>query len=203
MELDNALNQIAEIHRQMSLARTFRGYRAATTLFTAAVAVLAACFQSWWIPDAPRDPSRFADLWVSVAIVCLVVVGSEMALRFRRTDSPMQRRLTLQAIEQFLPVIVIGGLVTLVLSESARQSMWMLPGLWSIFFGLGILSSRQLLPRPLVFVGAFYLLCGLVGFTAERSATAFSPWWIGLPFGIGQTAAAFILHWSLERNHES
>jgi hypothetical protein len=199
MELDNALDQIAQIHRLMTRTHTFRGYRAVTTLFTACVAIAAAAFQSWWIPDAAQHPFHFVDLWISVAIACLIVVAIEIVDRYRRTDSPLQRQLTIQAIEQFLPVLLVGGLVTLVLCQSAKSSLWLLPGLWSIFFGLGILASRHLLPRPVVFVGFFYLLCGLTCIALFQGADAFSPWLVAVPFGIGQTAAAAILHWKLER----
>jgi hypothetical protein len=202
MELDNALDQIAQIHRLMARTHTFRGYRAATTMFTACVAVAAAAFQTWWLPNPGREPMAFVDLWVAVAITCLVVVGIEIFERYRRTSSPLQRQLTMQAVEQFLPVIIVGGLVTLVLSEEARQALWLLPGLWAIFFGLGILASRHLLPRAVVFVGAFYLLSGLTCLSAGHGAAAFWPWFVGIPFGVGQTAAAGILHWSLEREHE-
>jgi hypothetical protein len=202
MELDNALDQIAEIHRLMIRTHTFRGYRAATTMFTGFVAIAAAAFAAWWLPDPGRDPFAFVDLWVGVAILCLVVVGFEIFQRFRRTNSPLQRQLTLQAIEQFLPVIIVGGLVTLVLCEEAPQTLWLLPGLWAIFFGLGILASRHLLPRAVVFVGAFYLLCGLTCLAAVHGPAALSPWFVGIPFGIGQTAAAGILHHALERDHE-
>lgn len=57
MELDSALDQIAQIHRQIGLARTFRGYRALTTFFTAIVAIAAALFQPWWIPPTRAIPS--------------------------------------------------------------------------------------------------------------------------------------------------
>lgn len=203
MELDNALDQIAEIHRQIGLTRTFRGYRAATTLFTALVAVAAAAFQPWWVPQPARNPLRFVELWVFVAVACLTVVGVEMTVRFRRSDSSLSRQLTIQAVEQFFPFIAAGGLVTLALSYSSSQCLSLLPGFWSIFFGLGIISSRSLLPSPIVFVGAFYLLAGIACLTPLGQLAAFSPWAIGIPFGVGQTAASFILYWFLERRHES
>jgi hypothetical protein len=203
MELDNALDQIAQIHRQIGLARTFRGYRALTTFFTAIVAMAAALFQPWWIPQPARDPLRFVELWIAVAIICLIVVAVEMTIRFHRSESSLNRRLTTQAIEQLLPFIAVGGLVTLALSYSSRESLWLLPGFWSIFFGLGVIYSRSLLPRPIGLVGAFYLLAGVVCLTPFAHQFAFSPWTVAAPFGIGQSAAAFILYWSLERTHES
>jgi hypothetical protein len=202
VELDNALDQIAQIHRQIVLARTFRGYRALTTFFTAVLAVAAALLQPWWVADPVHDPLRFVELWVFVAVICLCVVAVEMTIRFRRCDSPLNRELTTQAIEQFFPFIAIGGLVTLALSNSSAQSCWLLPGFWSIFFGLGIIASRSLLPRPIGLVGAFYLLVGVACLTPVGHQFAFSPWVVAAPFGIGQSAAAFILYWSLERRHE-
>jgi hypothetical protein len=203
MELENALDQIAEIHRQISRTQTFRGYRSATTLFTACAAAGASVFQGWWLPDVRHNAVRFVDLWVCIAVGCLVVVAAEMIQRCRRTDSPLQRQLTLQAVEQFLPGVVAGGLITLVLVSSAPNSVWLLPGLWSILFGLCIFSSRQLLPRPVIFVAGFYLLCGVVGLTVFQGDKVFSPWFMGISFGTGQAAAACILYWSLERQHES
>jgi hypothetical protein len=200
-QLDNALDQIAQIHRLMIRTHTFRGYRAVTTLFTACIALAAAAFQPWWVPDPVRDPLRFVDLWIAVALTCIVVVAAEIIDRYRRTDSPLQRQMTIQAVEQFLPVILVGGLVTAILCQSAKQSLWLLPGLWSIFFGLGILASRHLLPRPLGFVGFFYILAGLTCIAVFQGPSAFSPWLVAVPFGIGQTAAAAILHWNLERIH--
>src|SRR5271165_830928 len=128
MELESALDQIAQIQRQMSLTHTFRGYRAATTLLTAMVAVAAAVFQGWWTPDPMHDPQRFVYLWVAVAAGCVVVGAAEMALRLRRIDSPVQRQLTSQAIEQFLPSLVIGGALTFLICQFAQESRWMLPG---------------------------------------------------------------------------
>lgn len=202
MHVHEALAQIADIRRQMDRTRLFRGYRAATTLFTALLAVAAASWQAWAVPDAALHPGRFIDLWVGVAVVSLVVVGVEVAVRYRRSDSSLHRELTLLAVEQFLPCVIVGGLVTVVLTEFAWPAVWMLPGLWCIFFGLGVVASRRLLPGAVAVVGAFYLLCGLWCLACGRAA-AFSPMAMGVPFGVGQTAAALILHLTLERRHEA
>jgi hypothetical protein len=79
--------------------------------------------------------------------------------------------------------------------------MPLLPGLWAIFFGMGILASRQLLPRPVIAVGIYYVLCGLICLALSDGNLAYSPWLMVLPFGIGQLSLAGILYWTLERNH--
>jgi hypothetical protein len=104
------------------------------------------------------------------------------------------------AIEQFAPSVVAGGLVTIVLARTAQECLWMLPGLWSILFGLGIFASRRLLPKATTFVAAFYLAAGLACLEWARGPLALSPWAMGLPFGIGQFLAAAVLYGTLERH---
>lgn len=203
MQLQDALSQIADIRRQMERTRVFRGYRAATTLFTAAVAVLAGLVQAIWLPEPARHVDRYLDLWVMAALLCIGVVGLEIISRYRRSESSLQRELTLLAVQQFVPSLVVGGLLMLALDDFAHSSLWLLPGLWSILFGQGILASRQVLPKAITYIGAFYLLWGLVCIGLFKGLSAFSPWAMGVPFSVGQTAAAAVLYWTLERRHEA
>jgi hypothetical protein len=78
----------------------------------------------------------------------------------------------------------------------------MLPGLWSIFFSLGIFASYRLLPKATFWIGVFYMMAGILGLLWARDAFAFSPWAMGLSFGVGQLASAAILYWTLERNSD-
>ncbi len=77
----------------------------------------------------------------------------------------------------------------------------MLPGLWQIFFGLGIFASCRLLPRPTFWVAVFYLGTGLTVLALAGGDNALSPWAMGLPFGAGQLLAAAVLYCTLEREH--
>ena len=78
----------------------------------------------------------------------------------------------------------------------------MLPGLWAILFSLGVFASFRLLPRPTYWVGVYYLMAGACCLAWAQGEAAFSPWAMGLTFGIGQFLAAAILYWNLERDHE-
>ena len=201
MQLNDALNQIADIHLQMARTRTFRGFRSASTLMSAGVAIVATVAQAIWIPNPARDVGLYMELWFGAGFFCLSLVAIGMFLRYRRSDSPLDRELALAAVHQFMPCLVMGGLVTFVLGDVAWQSLWLAPGLWAIFFGMGILSCRQLLPAGTSVVGLFYLMCGLVSIVWAKTHGPFSPLAMGVPFGIGQAMAAGILYWKLERNH--
>jgi hypothetical protein len=106
------------------------------------------------------------------------------------------------AVGQFLPSVVAGGLVTFVLFQQVPSALWMLPGLWSMFFSLGIFASYRLLPRATFWIGVFYMTAGVLCLLWARNDFAFSPWAMGVPFGLGQFVSAAILYWTLERKSD-
>jgi len=201
MTLDDALAQISDIRSHMANTRVFRGYRCTTTLFSAVVAIVASIIQWLCIPDAGNHLEAYFQLWFSAGTICLLVVACGMVIRYRRSESPLDRELAIQAAYQFLPCLLAGGMFTFVLGETDWGAMWVVPGLWAILFGMGILASRQLLPGGTSFVGAFYLFCGLMSIALTKHGYAFSPLLMAVPFGGGQAMAAGILYWKLERNH--
>ncbi|MBX6315562.1 MAG: hypothetical protein IRY99_22010, partial [Isosphaeraceae bacterium] len=117
----------------------------------------------------------------------------------RHRASTWRRYITWLALEQFIPSVVAGGLLTAVIATSAPEALWMLPGLWQVLFSLGIFASCRLLPRAIVAVAVFYLLAGLACLLYARDQAALSPWAMGLPFGLGQLLTAALLYWTLER----
>jgi len=97
------------------------------------------------------------------------------------------------AVEQFLPALAVGMLLTVVLMRCAPQVLWMLPGLWAISFSLGIFASCRFLPRPMFAVGLWYLAAGLVCLVVESGPRELSPWAMGIAFGAGQLLVALVL----------
>lgn len=201
MELRDALDQIAEIRQQMARSELFRGYRSATVAFSGVVAFTAALLQSSVAPTPHLNIQPYLLLWLSAAALSTVVIGIEMFLRGRR--SPAQARVTLLAVELFFPCLVAGAALTWVLMRHAPQSLWMLPGLWAILFSLGSYASCRVLPKPLFCAACYYLLAGCLCLVFAQGESAFSPWAMGLTFGLGQLLTAALLYWTLERRHET
>jgi predicted membrane channel-forming protein YqfA (hemolysin III family) len=183
------------------LARTevFRGYRAAPVAFSGLLALAAASVQAAWITDPASQIPAYLALWVGSAVVSGLAAGAGMALRGREPAAAWRRRITWLAIEQFVPCLVAGGLLTAVLVLSAPEALWMLPGLWQVLFSLGVFASCRLLPRATFGVAAFYLATGCLCLVLARDDMALSPWAMGIPFGLGQLYAAAVLYWTLER----
>ena len=202
MELHDALTQIAEIRQRMARGQIFRGYSAAGTAFTGLVAIAAGMIQSVFVADPLASTNAYLLVWLAAAAVSVLGVGGALALRFVRCDSPLHRQMTLIAADQFLPSIVAGGLLTWVLSRRAPDSLWMLPGLWAILFGLGVFASRRFMPRGIVLPAGFYLLAGACCLTLPPEA-ALSPWTMASIFGAGQLMTAAVLYFTLERKEQT
>jgi hypothetical protein len=200
MELRDALAQISEIRLQMARTEVFRGYRAAPVAISGVLAFVAAGIQAIWITEPADQIAAYLSLWVVAAVASGVAAGVGMVVGGRHAGhSVWRRRITWLAIEQFVPCLVAGGLATAALLVGSLDSLWLLPGLWQVFFSLGIFASCRLLPRPIFGVGVFYLASGVTCLAVARGDAACSPWAMGVPFGVGQFLAAAILYWTLER----
>ncbi len=199
MELRDALAQIAEIRQQVTRTELVRGYRALPAAFSGLLAFAAALAQTLWLPDPAQNLSGYFSLWLGVAGISILASIMEMAWFCRRSGSALERTKSLMALGQLLPSIVAGALLLVIVSRFAPEALWMLPGLWSMLFSLGLFACWRQLPRGLVVVAAFYLVAGLACLAWAQGEAAFSPWALGLPFGLGQLAAATILYWTLER----
>jgi hypothetical protein len=200
MELRDALMQIAEIRRQMAKTDVFRGYRSAPVAFSGALALVAAFAQQRLVADPVEDLASYLSLWIGMAVLSVGAVAAEMTVRNYLTEDRTHLEVTWLAVEQFLPCMIAGVLITVVLVRQSPAEVALLPGLWQILFSLGIFASARLLPKAIFGVGGFYLCSGITVLIWARGGASLEPWCMGLPFAVGQLAAAAILYWTLERH---
>ena len=200
-DLDKALAEINAIRSQMARDTQFHGYGAATFVATGLLAAAAAGAQAIWLPHPTLNAPAYLTLWVVVAAASIAMIGLEMVLRTRRIHTGLADEMIHAAVEHFLPAAVSGALLTLVMVRVAPASLWMLPGLWQMIFGLGVFASCQFLPRPIVWVGVWYVGAGLASLALGGGPQTFAPWVMGAPFAIGQLAVAAILHATSRDDH--
>ncbi len=198
-DLDKALAEITAIRTQIARGKEFHGYGPATLAATGVLAMLAAAVQAAWLADPAGDFGAYLALWTAVAAISVILIGIEMITRSRRVHSGLAEEMIWTAVEQFLPAAAAGVLLTAIILHFVPESLWMLPGLWQIVFSLGVFASGRFLPRPIFVAGAWYLGTGLACLVFARGAHAFSPWAMGVPYGMGQLLIAAILQRSLGR----
>ncbi len=191
--LNEALAEISAIRSQIARETEFRGYGPASVATSGIIALLVAVLQAHWLRSSAHDFRAYLAIWVATAAISLLLSGIETVLRARRVHSSFANEMIYQAAEQFLPALAAGLLLTVVVIRFAAHSVWMLPGLWQVMFSLGIFASRRFLPRQMVLVGMWYLAAGLICLAVATENGPFSPWAMGIPFGIGQLLVAAVL----------
>lgn len=202
-DLHKALGEISSIRRQVARSTEFRGYGPATLAMTAVLAVAAAVVQGWQAPDGARHLPAYLAIWVTTAVVSVGLAGVQVYRRARREHTGLSDEMIRMAVEQFLPSLAAGLLITVVLVRAVPGEAWMLPGLWQVIFSLGIFASCRFLPRATMAAGIWYLLTGLI-LISFGDGRAFSPWAMGIPFGVGQLLVAGVLLASAKKGeHES
>ena len=192
-DLDRALTDISVIREQLAQSTEFQGYAPATLAATGLFAFLVAAAQGLWLPESVTNMRWFIPVWAATAAVCVLVTALEAINRSRRHHGGFAVAMLQSALEQFLPAIVAGGLLTVALLEVAPEDLWMIPGLWHIVFSLGVFASRRFLPRPIFWVGVWYLACGLACLALAAPTHTNSPWSMGIPYGVGHLLVAGIL----------
>ncbi|HEX4240966.1 MAG TPA: hypothetical protein VHZ53_06110 [Steroidobacteraceae bacterium] len=193
-ELRRALAEIHTIRNQVARGTEFRGYGPASIAASGVLALMVAGLQAEWAVRHPRlDLSDWLAVWVATAALVVVVTGVETFRRARRVHRGLALEMVQSAVEQFLPALTVGVLLTVVMVRMAPAEYWMLPGLWELVFSLGVFASCRFLPRPMIAVGVWYLAAGLYCLAAASQSHGLSPWMMGIPFGVGQLLVAVVL----------
>jgi hypothetical protein len=201
MDVRDAIAQIAEIRAHIAQNETFRGYRSATVAASGIMALAGAAIQFVSIRDPQQQLADYIRLWIGVAAVSFAVFAVEIAWRSYWNATAQARQLTMLAVQQFVPCLVAGGLMTYAIVVYAPASAALLPGLWAIVFGLGIFASCRLLPAATLWVAGYYLAAGAFALVFSRDQYGLAPWAMAGTFGVGQMLAAVILFLTLERDH--
>ncbi len=201
-DLHRALEEIHSIRGQIARSAAFRGYGPATLAVTGVLALVIASLQARWLSDSPHQIRSYLAIWIVTAGVSLMIIIIEALFRAPRLHSGLAMEMVHSALEQFMPAIVAGLLVTVLLLKCAPETLWMLPGLWQVLFSQGVFSSCRVLPRPIFVVGVWYLATGLACLVFGHGDLAFSPWLMGIPFGVGQLMVALLLQFAYAQADE-
>jgi len=198
MELAHALDQISEIHGQLAKSETFRGYRPLPIALSGVVALAAALAQPY--VAAAATEAGYVLYWVAMAAACGALCGGEILYNYVAREDRFARRTTRRVVGQFAPCLAAGVAVTVGLWQLGAPGVGLLPALWTLLYGLGLFSSRPYLPRAIGYVALFYLGAGALLLVTGR--LGLSPWDMGATFGLGQVAAAVVLHVNLKREDD-
>lgn len=196
MDATRALDQIAEIHRQIAKGEVYRGYRSLPVAISGLVGLVAA-----WLQPArlgAGDPMTFVYYWAAIAAAAAFVGTCEIIYNYAVQEDTSARRRTRKVVGQFMPSIAAGAAITVCFVHLSAALVPLLPGVWAICYGIGIFSCRPYLPRASGWIALFYCVVGLALLWTAGGGWL-SAWSVGGTFGTGQLLASAVLWWNLER----
>jgi hypothetical protein len=192
VDVTRAIADLDEVRSRLASVQRFRGLSGPAALASGLAAFGAGLVQLAVAP-APHgavDAGRYVAVWIACLAFALAVNYGAVALWLAKNWSSRTRTELQTAAMAIVPSVVAGGAFTAALL--ARGEIGLLPGTWSLLYGLGLLAARSMLPRG---VGAVALAFAAVGstllFAAGTNALA---WWVmPLTFGFGQSAIAALI----------
>lgn len=213
MNLHRALSEISEIKAQLDRTQSHRGFRSLATLLSAFVVVAMAIFLNRWATDV--SVSQFINAWALVAIVSVAFATTEMKVRATLGDANLHWKLHFNLGRQLLPSLVVGAVMTFVFSgnqwpffseadlsqtSSVQSGHYLLPAVWAMVYGLGLVACVQHLPSAARWVAAWFIVGGIVCLTLEHRSMDRLNLQMAVLFGGGQILLGAILFWNMERH---
>jgi len=190
-EIDKAIADISHIRQQIEANNRFQGFTPPIIGLTGVLAICLAIYQNSQ-PDLAMAGPSFFTLWILLAIICALLTATDAVVRARIAHRDMADMMLATALRQLLPAGLVGAIFGLFILARAPDTAWLLPGLWQMLVALGMFTALPSLPQRTVWAIVFYLITGVASLAIGESGNL-SPWIMGLPFGIGQLLAAWIL----------
>lgn len=193
MEVERALADLAEVRDRLASVQEFRGYSGSAAALSGLVAVIAGAIQ-WAVAPAPHTPEAvqsYLEIWFSCLALALAINYGALLAWYVRIAGRQQRRQTRTVGVAILPAIGLGAVLSLAMLTHGMA--WLLPGIWYASYGIGLFSSRAMLPRGALYVACAFGLAGAALILALDTSLPLRFWVMPIGFGLGQVLIGYLL----------
>lgn len=108
-------------------------------------------------------------IWLAEALVAGVISVASMAIKSESANMPLFSGPMRKLILSFAPPIFAGCVLTLILHE--RSALELVPGVWMLLYGAGVISAGTYSVRIVPVMGAAFMALGVVSLVAPVSWT--------------------------------
>ncbi len=157
---DRALDNLRYIRETMERAGAFTAVPGWGGVLMGATAVGAAALA------APQPtPGRWLTVWLVEAGLAVAIALGGMALKARRAGTRLLSASGRKFVLSFLPPVLAGAVLTGALFRAGESTL--LPGLWLLLYGVGVVTAGTYSVRVVPIMGACLIVLG--------AATLFAP----------------------------
>ena len=148
------MDNLSFIRRTMERATAFTAVPGWGGVMMGIVALIAAM-----VASRAGTPLAWVVTWLAAAAAALLIGGWAMAVKARRAGTPLLTWSGRRFVLSFLPPLAVGVLLTIEQVSSGR--MHLLPGVWLLLYGSGVVTGGAFSVRAVPVMGICFMLLGV------------------------------------------
>lgn len=152
----HAMDNLRYIRGTMERAGSFTAVPGLGGVLMGSVALVAA-----WMAGPQTGDFRWMAVWVSAAVVALLIGIAGVAMKSKRMKLPLFNGPGRKFIAGFAPAMLAGAILTASVSRTGTHAL--LPGIWLMLYGAAVVSGGGNSVRVVPLMGACFMLMGGVG----------------------------------------
>ena len=162
-----AMDNLRFIRQTMEAAGTFTAVSGWGTVVIGATAIGASMLAA-----ATHSTTRWLFIWLCEAALSVGITIYTMALKARAAKLPLWSEPARKILFSFAPPMAGGALLTLVMLEHGLVAL--LPGIWMLLYGIGVVAAGTFSVRIVPVMGLAFMAVGALALVAPASwATPF------------------------------
>ena len=113
-----------------------------------------------YLASKQTDPAQWLRVWLLELVVAVILASVTMFLKARRARIPLWGGPARRFAMAFAPPVLAGGVLTWALATAGNYEV--LPSLWLLLYGSGIVAGGLSSVRVIPLMGALFFVLGLV-----------------------------------------
>ncbi|HET9453230.1 MAG TPA: hypothetical protein VFO66_03005 [Gemmatimonadaceae bacterium] len=157
-----AMDNLRFIRETMERAGSFTAISGWGEVAIGIIALVAAAVASF--QTAPR---AWIAVWLADALLSLVIAASTIGAKASALKIPLHSEPARKFVFSFSPPMIAGGILTAVLV--VNQQTTLLPGVWLILYGAGVVTAGTYSVRIVPVMGAAFMAVGTIALVAPAA----------------------------------
>lgn len=150
---DRAIEDLRFIRETMERSQSFTAVSGAGGVVMGVIALLGAA-----VATGATSPTAWVSTWMAAAVLAQTVAIVAMARKARSAGEKMLSAAGRKFAWSFTPPLLVGALVTVALS--LRGATGLLPGLWLLLYGTGVVTGGAFSVRIVPLMGLCFMGVG-------------------------------------------
>lgn len=156
------MDNLRFIRQTMEAAATFTAVSGWGTVLIGVTALGATLLSA-----ATPSPTRWVFIWMCEACLSMGIAIYSMTLKARAAKLPLWSEPARKIVFSFAPPMLVGALLTLLFYE--RGLLGLLPGVWMLLYGVGVIAAGTFSVRIVPFMGMAFMVVGMVALFAPST----------------------------------